>query len=128
MSNSIRTYKELVAYQQELRELMLVHKQVIRQDIREIKSELKPVTNVVGLISKFFIRNKIHTTAARTVSSLIDLVLKKTILSRASWPSRVVVPFLTRNILSHLLVPEQREQLLNKLHAIISHKKKGNKM
>jgi len=82
------------------------------------------VTNAIGIASKFFIRNKVSSVFVKTVSSLIELVLKKKILSRASWPGRLLVPFFTRNILSHLMVAEHREQLFEKLREIISHGKK----
>ena len=124
MSKTIRTYKELIAYQTELEQLMAVQKQVIRQDVENLKNELRPVTNAIGIASKFFIRNKVSSVFVKTVSSLIELVLKKKILSRASWPGRLLVPFFTRNILSHLMVAEQREQLFDKLREIISHGKK----
>jgi len=124
MSKTIRTYKELVAYQTELEQLLAVQKQVIRQDVENLKNELRPVTNAIGIASKFFIRNKVSSVFVKTVSSLIELVLKKKILSRASWPGRLLVPFFTRNILSHLMVAEHREQLFEKLREIISHGKK----
>jgi len=124
MNKTIRTYKELIAYQTELEQLMAVQKQVIRQDVENLKNELRPVTNAIGIASKFFIRNKVHSVFVKTVSSLIELVLKKKVLSRASWPGRLLVPFFTRNILSHLMVAEQREQLFDKLREIISHGKK----
>ena len=124
MSKTIRTYKELVAYQTELEQLLAVQKQVIRQDVENLKNELRPVTNAIGIASKFFIRNKVRSVFVKTVSSLIELVLKKKILSRASWPGRLLVPFFTRNILSHLMVAEHREQLFEKLREIISHGKK----
>ena len=124
MSKTIRTYKELIAYQTELEELMAVQKQAIRRDVENLKNELRPVTNAIGIASKFFIRNKIRSAFVRTVSSLIELVFKKKILSRASWPGRLLIPFFVKNIVSHLLVPEQREQLFDKLKEVVSHYKK----
>ena len=124
MSKTIRTYKELIAYQTELEQLLAVQKQVIRQDVKDLKNELRPVTNAISLASKFFIRNKVRSVFVSTISSLIELVLKKKILSRFSWPGRLLVPFFTKNIVSHLLVPEQREQMLEKLEALFSHNKK----
>ena len=121
MSKTIRTYKELIAYQTELEELMALQKQVIREDVEDLKNELRPVTNAIGLASKFFIRNKVRSVFVNTISSLIELVLKKKILSRASWASRLLVPFFARNIVSHLLVAEQREQILDKLMELVSH-------
>jgi len=124
MNKTIRTYKELIAYQTELEQLLAVQKQVIRQDVKDLKNELRPVTNAISLASKFFIRNKVRSVFVSTISSLIELVLKKKILSRFSWPGRLLVPFFTKNIVSHLLVPEQREQMLEKLEALFSHNKK----
>ena len=126
MNNSIRTYDDLLAYQQQLKELLALQKQVIHYDIKELKDELSPLTNVVRVASKFFTRNKDHSALVNASGSLVDLVLKKVVLPRSGWITRMVVPFLAKNISSHL-VADHKEGLLSKVISIIDHKKKKNK-
>ncbi|MES1214553.1 MAG: hypothetical protein ABUT20_03465 [Bacteroidota bacterium] len=123
MSKTIRTYDDLLAHQEYLRELFAAQKQVIREDIREIKAEFSPLTNIVRIASKFFTRSKDHSLIVNGASSLVDRALKKIVLPRVGWIGRMVLPFMARNISSHL-VAENKDTLFDKLTAVLTHKKK----
>ncbi|MCW3118049.1 MAG: hypothetical protein JWM28_2131 [Chitinophagaceae bacterium] len=124
MSKAIKTYDDLLAYQLQLEELLIAQKQVLHYDIIELKEELGRVANPIRIAAKFFTRNKDHTAIVQGAGLLIDLALKKVALPRAGRISRRMIPFLVKNISSHL-VAEHKQDLLNKVVSLISHKKKS---
>jgi len=118
MSKSIRTYDELLAYQEQLKQDMKTHRQAIREDIQHLKVEFMPLTNAAGAASKLFIRNKDHSIFVNGAGSLIDFALRKIVLRKSGWLTRLVVPFIAKNISSHFVAGKQYD-LLNKLIAMV---------
>ena len=64
------------------------------------------------------------TTAADTV---IDLVLKRIVLSKAGWFARLVVPFFMKNFSSHVIA-DNKDKIFNKLFSWFGKKKANGKM
>jgi len=119
----IKTYKDLLDEKERLQSLLSVQKQVLRDDFRQIKMELEPVRNVASFAGKFLTREKdmwVLNTGANTV---IDLVFKKLILSRAGWLTKTIVPFFLKNFSSHVL-SENKVPILKKIFSLFG--KKGH--
>jgi len=54
-------------------------------------------------------------------NTVIDMVVKKLILSRAGWITRLVIPFLVKNYSSHVIA-DKKSTLLSKLFSWIGKK------
>ena len=122
MNRAIRTYEDLVEHKQKLKELLDAQKRLIHYDIEEIKEELRPLTNIVGVASKFFTRNNDHSLLVNGVNSLIDLALKKIVLPGTGWISHMIIPFFAKNISSHL-VAENKKGVFDKVASWVAVKK-----
>lgn len=102
MTNPIHSYEDLLAEQVRLKDQLLLQKQQIRLDIREIKEELKPAMAVVSFIGKFTspeTRNGaiISAGSGLTIDWLAKKFLSKNILLR------MFLPKLLKNASSHVL-------------------------
>lgn len=114
----ITNYKDLLREKKELELQLQVQQEQIRQDIRELKEELIPLTHSLSLIGKFVNRDYSNPIMTGGANMLIDLVVKKLLLSRAGWITRLVVPFLLKNYSSHILA-ENKKGLWKKVKAWI---------
>ena len=114
MSKHFKSYEELLQEKQRLEVLLQVQKEVIRQDIQDIKVQLQPARDALNFVKKFATKDK--TSIALNIGSdlLITTVLKKFILARAGWFTRLVVPFLIKNYSSHFLA-EKKDKWFHKL-------------
>lgn len=99
----INNYKELVAERQRIEQELLLQKAEINGEIQEIKDKLKPIT---GLLSFFNTSKKqsLKSTAMQVGANIgIDVLLRNTLLGRASWLSRLIVPFIAKQISSKVI-------------------------
>lgn len=121
-STTIRTYDDLLAEKERLKALLKVQKQVIRQDVEEIKAELQPVKNAISMVGKFTTRDKSNPLLTGATETIIDLVVKRMILSRTGWLTKLVVPFIMKNVSSHLVNANQGK-IFSKLFSFFGKKK-----
>lgn len=99
----INNYKELVAERQRIEQELAVQKAQINEEIQEIKDKLKPVT---GILSFFNTSKKqsLKSTAMQVGANIgIDVLLRNTLLGRAGWLSRLIVPFIAKKISSKVI-------------------------
>jgi hypothetical protein len=121
MINKITTYDELMLEKARLQALMKMHKEQIHQDFREIQEELVPVKNIINTISKFTSRESGNLLMTGTANTVIDFVLKKFLLAKTGWVSRVVLPFLAKNYASHFLA-DNKGNIIQKLASLFKKK------
>jgi hypothetical protein len=126
MTKTIRTYKDMLDEKKRLEELLVVQRQLLRDDIREIRESLKPVQSALSFAGKLVTRDRGNFILNAGANSLIDLVIKKLVLSRAGWFTKWVVPFLAKNYSSHI-ISEKKGLLLKKLFAWIGKKHANGK-
>ena len=121
MSKSIRSYKDLLEERQRLEVLLVEQRQILRDDVQELKAQLEPLKRVVEFIKKITTKDK--TALLLTIGSdiVINSVVKRFILSRAGWFVRNVVPYFLKNYSSHFLA-EQKDKWIQKLRAWLGHK------
>lgn len=127
MTKPIRTYKELLEEKERLKLLLSAQKELVRHDINEIKQELAPVKSAISVVGKFATkdnRNWILTTAADTI---IDLVVKKMVLSKAGILTKLVVPFFMKNFSSHVIA-DNKDKIISKLSSWFSKKNANGKV
>lgn len=99
----INNYKELVAERQRIEQELSLQKAQINDEIQEIKDKLKPVT---GILSFFNTSKKqsLKSTAMQAGANIgIDVLLRNTLLGKAGWISRLIVPFIAKKISSKVI-------------------------
>lgn len=99
----ISNYKELVAERQRIQLELALQKAQINEEIQEIKDKLKPVT---GILSFFNTSKKqsFKSTAMEVGANIgIDVLLRNTLLGKASWLSRLIIPFIAKKISSKVI-------------------------
>jgi len=125
MSNRINSYEDLLEEQERLKMLLGAQKELVRADIQEIKMEfVAPIKSAISYVGKFATKEKgnwVLTTAADTV---IDIVLKRMVLSKAGWVTRLIVPFFMKNFSSHVIA-DNKDKILNKLFSLFGKHQNG---
>lgn len=114
MTKSIRTYEDLMEEKERLNQLLAAQRELIRQDFNEIKEELAPVRSAISMVGKFATRdnrNFLLTTAADTA---IELVIRRMLLAKAGWFTKIIVPFFMKNFSSHVIA-DHKDKILDKL-------------
>lgn len=123
MKSRINTYEDLLEEQKRLQLLLHTQKQIIRQDVRNIKDELAPVKTAINYIGKFTTRDASNPLINGTVNTAIDLLIRKVILGRAGWITKLVVPFIIKNFASHA-IDDKKDSILKKVLSWFGGKKK----
>lgn len=102
MKNNIQTIDDLRAERARLHNQIQLSKISMRNEIAAIKEELNPARQAVGVL------NDVLTSPQKGLLTLgiglgVDIVLRRTILARAGWLTKLVVPFLVRNAATNIL-------------------------
>lgn len=99
--------------EERLKDLLKLQEQQLQIDIRGIKEELRPITNIGQTAKKFFTRKSGQALTTLSIKLLVDGVVKNFILARSGWFMRLAVPFFLKNYASHLA--EEPGKLINKI-------------
>lgn len=126
MTKNISTYKDLLEEKERLQTLLIHQKEVLRADVRGIKEEFEPVRAAVGMLKKFTKKDASNPLLNIATGRLINVVLKNLVLARAGWFARLAVPFLAKNISSHVIA-DNKTQILGKIATWIN-KVRGHKV
>ena len=118
----ISTYDHLLQEKIRLKALLQAQKDLVRQDIQQIKAELAPVKSAISMVGKFATRDNSNVLLTTAAEGVIDLVVRKLILARAGWFTKMAVPFLMKNFSSHV-VNENKDKLFAKLFSWFGKKK-----
>ena len=124
MSKPIKTYGDLLKERHRLELLLQAQKELIRQDVVELKQHIHPAVKAISFLGKIFTREKDNLLLAGGINHLIDLLFKKIILSKSGWLTRLIVPFFVKNYSSHF-VAEHKNELIKKLVSLFD-RKHGN--
>lgn len=102
MTNPISNYTELVQEKKRLEALFILQREAVKADWSGIKDDLKPIGLVVNGISMLGKRNQALSFFNPVIDFGVDLILKKFLLRKAGWITRLTVPFLVKNVLSNV--------------------------
>lgn len=114
MTNKISTYKDLLEEKDRLQTSLNRQKDVLRADIRGIKEEFEPVRAALGVLKKFTRKDSSNPMLNIATGRIISLVLNKLVLGRAGWFAKLAVPFLAKNISTHVIA-DNKTVILGKL-------------
>ncbi|MGZ8539785.1 MAG: hypothetical protein ACXWV6_04005 [Chitinophagaceae bacterium] len=126
MTKPIRTYEDLCEEKARLKLLLTAQRELVRQDINAIKVELVPVRKVISMLGKMATkenRNSLLTIAGDTI---IDFVVKKMVLSKAGFITKLAVPFFMKNFSSHILA-DNKDKIISKLSSWFGKKNENGK-
>ena len=124
MNKSISSYEELLEEKARLNALLSAQKNLVRQDINMIKAELVPVRKALNVAGKFATRENRNDMLTIAADAVIDMVIKRIVLSKAGFITRTVVPFLMKNFSSHVIA-DNKDKIINMITSLFS-KKHGN--
>jgi len=124
MNKPIQSYDDLLREKERLQALLKVQREIVREDVAELRVQLEPITSTLGMAGKLFTRDRNNIILNASANTLIDVIMKKVLLSRAGWIARLVVPFFMKNFSSHL-ISENKPSLLNKLFSLFGKKREN---
>ncbi|MEP7375621.1 MAG: hypothetical protein ABI675_19650 [Chitinophagaceae bacterium] len=124
MTKSINSYADLIEEKARLKLLLSAQKELVRQDINELKQELAPVKSAISLVGKITTKDNTSWLLTTAADTAIDILLKKIVLSRAGWITKLVLPFFMKNFSSHVIA-DNKDKIVSKLFSWAG-KKNGN--
>jgi hypothetical protein len=125
-NTSIKSYDDLLRHKQETEMLLHAQKELMMYDLRLLQAEFKAATSSLAIVGKLVSRNKKNVLVNMGVNKVLDFVLKKVILARAGWFTKLGVTFLAKNLSSHY-IDENKDKLVDKLFGWVSHKNGNGK-
>lgn len=127
MRKAIKTYEDLVLEEQRLQSELASLKGLIQEDITGLKASLNPIKKVAGTVKNFFTFDDKGPLLNFGLNFGFDVLLRKIVLARFGWLTKVVVPYLVKNYASHVISENQRKSVaksVSKLFSKILMKKK----
>jgi hypothetical protein len=115
MNKRIKTYEDLLEEQQVLISRLKTQEQQIRVDIAGVKEGLKPFGKAMDMVHKMATRDNTAPMLNFGMEMGIDILIRRVLLARAGWFTKIVVPFLVKNYSSHVIGEEKRAALINKI-------------
>lgn len=113
----IKTYEDLLQEEQRLTAHLATLKVQIKADIggvkQGIKEKLSPVKKIKTKVQSLFSQEGRNGPALNfLINFVLDYIIRKIIPNRTSVWTKTVVPFLTKNYVSHLITDQQRDKIL----------------
>ncbi len=121
MSKPVKSYDDLQAEQQRLEALLAAQRELIRYDLQDLNEALRPAAKAASLLGKFATRNNNSPVLGTAANTIIDLVVKRTLLGRAGLVKKLLVPFVLKNISSHYIADHKKE-ITSKLFSFFKRK------
>ena len=113
--SKIRTYDDLLQEEQRLQLQLKSQEVLIRQDLLTFKENVEPVKKVFNTVQKVFTRDNRVPFFNIGLEMGIDLLLRRFILARAGWITKILIPYLVKNYSSHIIGEEKRKALIKKV-------------
>lgn len=118
--SKIKNYEDLLQEEQRLLGELKVKEVQIRNDLAGVKHGLKPIGRVMNTISKFTTRDKTGAFANFGVDFGVDLLIRRFLLAKAGWFTKILVPYLVKNYSSHIISEQQKAKLMEKINNLFA--------
>lgn len=125
MIRKIKNLKDLHSEKRRLKLQLDEAEETLKQDMHWVKEELKPIRNAGKLFSNAFF-NKNHSLLDDGVRITIDALLRNIILSKTGVLTRLIVPFLVKNLSSNFLL-EKRPEIFGIIKGLIQKARKATR-
>jgi hypothetical protein len=119
MNNKISTYEDLLEEQKRLMNILKGHEALLKDDIAGVREGLKPVGNAMNFINRMATRDQTGPVMNFGLEFGLDLILRRFLLARSGWFTKIAIPYIVKNYASHLMTEEKREALLHKVNAFL---------
>jgi hypothetical protein len=123
MSETIRTYSDLCAERERVKNLLVVQKQRIKDDWDGLKHEFIPVKNAFGVFGKMTKPDKSNPLINSGVKVATDLFITKFVLGKAGWVAKLAVPFVLKNYSTHLIA-DKGKNFVARVARMLNNKRK----
>ena len=127
MTKQINSYADLLEEKARLKLLLSAQRELVRQDIIELKQELAPVKSAISLVGKIATKDNSNWLLTTAADAAINILLKKMVLSKAGWITKLVLPFLMKNFSSHMIA-DNKDKIVSKLFSWAGKKNANGKM
>lgn len=124
MKRKIRSYDDLDREEQLLEELLKAQKQLIQLDIAQLKAQLRPAHAALQIFSKITTADRSNPLLTEGANTAIDFILKKIVLARAGWITKMLVPLVVKNYSSHFIA-DHKQDIVQKIFSLFSSNKNG---
>jgi hypothetical protein len=112
---NIKSYKDLLAEKQRLKEKFAVQKTELTAEIASLKDVINPFSGILktagSTIGKFISPDKSMGILNTGLGFAVDVIVRKLILKKSNWLVKLAAPFLIRNLLSHLAAYKIKTQM-----------------
>ena len=125
--SSIRTYEDLEAEEKRLQALLYSHKENIKDSFSAVKDGLNPFKQAMDTAKKLFSRDKTNPVMKFGVDLGVDVLIRRLLLAKAGWFTKIVVPFFVRNYSSYFLNEYKRSKVIQKVVSFFKSNKKEEK-
>ena len=113
--SSIRTYEDLEAEEKRLRALLYSHEANIKDSFSAVKDSLNPFTQAMDTAKRLFSRDKTNPMMGFGLDFGVDVLIRRLLLAKAGWFTKIVVPFFVRNYSSYVLNGYKRSKVIQKI-------------
>lgn len=119
MNHKIRTYEDLLEEEKRLLGILKGHEALLKQDVAGVRQGLKPVGNAMNFVNKMATRDHTGPVFNFGLEFGLDLLLRRFLLSKAGWFTKIAIPYVVKNYASHLITEEKRDILIAKINGIL---------
>ncbi len=114
MKTKIETIEDLMAERARLKNQVAVSHIKLTNHFNILKEELEPARQVVGYAKNLLVNNgNRKSLVGMGLRFGVNAILKNTVLYRASWLTRLVVPYIANNVVSNYVAKHDTEILEN---------------
>ncbi len=114
-NKKIRTYDDLILEQQRLVSVLKIQEQVVKDDIAGVRKGLEPLGRTLQVVNKLATRDNTAPVMNFGLEMGIDLLIRRILLAKAGWFTKIVIPFLVKNYSSHIIGEDKRTALIDKV-------------
>jgi len=108
MGRKIKNLKDLRAEQTRLKLELTVAEETLKEDLKWVREEMRPARIAGNLLNKA-LGNKQHGLIKDGVRVTVDTVVKDLLLAKSGWITRLVVPWVVKNLSSNYLADKSPE-------------------
>ncbi len=120
MTKKIKTYEDLIQEEQRLTAQLRSYKDLIQEDLVILKQGLNPFKRGIDVAKNLFTRGDNGPLLNFGLNFGMDVFLRRILLGRASWITKVVVPYLVKNYASHFVTEDQRKAVGKSVSKFVS--------
>lgn len=109
----ISNYEELRLEKNRLQQNLILQKSKIKNEIISIKEKLEPLLSIISFLGGFKNKDSKGSLLKMGAKAGVELLAHQTLLSKAGWLTKLVVPFLLKGISTKVIDKIKNRNLSN---------------